>query len=207
MDSFLESYIEDSIRILQKVNKGDIENVLSEIKKVKKCNGRIFFVGVGGGAAHASHAVNDFRKIANIESYCVTDNVAELTARVNDDSWNNSYVEWIKLNKLREGDLVFVFSVGGGDTERNISNNIVNLLKYVREETEAKIVGIVGPNGGYTKKVADACVIIPVNMYDPISKNYITPHTEGFQSIFSHLIVSHPEIMYYNTKWETKYKE
>jgi D-sedoheptulose 7-phosphate isomerase len=207
MDSFLESYIEDSIRILQKVNKDDIENVLSEIKKVKYRNGRIFFVGVGGGAAHASHAVNDFRKIANIESYCVTDNVAELTARVNDDSWNNSYVEWIKLNKLRESDLVFVFSVGGGDAERNISNNIVNLLKYVREETEAKIVGIIGPNGGYTKKVADACVIIPINMYDPISKNYITPHTEGFQSIFSHLIVSHPEIMYYNTKWETKYKE
>lgn len=200
MSNFIKNYIEESFRILEEVNKDDIQSVIDQVKITKDSGGRIFFVGVGGGAAHASHAVNDFRKIANIESYCLTDNVYELTARVNDDSWDTSYVDSIMINKLKINDLIFVFSVGGGDEEKNISNNIVNLLKYVKDNTQARIVGIVGPNGGYTKKVANACITVP-------AKIVITPHTEGMQSIFSHLIVSHPDIMYYNTKWENELKE
>lgn len=195
---FANKYIEQTIDILNNINLEDIQKIVSIISKTKSNNGRLFFIGVGGGAAHASHAVNDFRKIAGIQSYCVTDNVSELTARINDDSWDDSYYQWLSLNNLKPEDTVFVFSVGGGSEDKNISNNIVRALTYVKKETLSKVVGIVGPNGGFTSKVADACVVLPIK-----EKEQITPHTEGIQSIISHMIVSFPSIMYYNTKWES----
>ena len=193
--SFSVGYIDETISILKEINIKQVEGVVREVKRVINTDGRIFFVGVGGGAAHASHAVNDFRKLAGIESYCVTDNVSELTARVNDDCWENSYVEYIKVSNPTRNDLVFVFSVGGGDKKKNVSNNIVNLLEYIKYNTQTKIVGVVGPNGGYTSDVANACVVMP-NM----QKN-ITPHTEGLQSVISHLIVTHPDICKNKTTW------
>lgn len=193
--SFSVEYIDETISLLKEINIKQVEGVVRQVKRVINTDGRIFFVGVGGGAAHASHAVNDFRKLAGIESYCVTDNVSELTARVNDDCWENSYVEYIKVSKPTRNDLVFVFSVGGGDKKKNVSNNIVNLLEYIKYNTQTKIVGIVGPNGGYTSDVANACVVMP-NM----QKN-ITPHTEGLQSVISHLIVTHPDICKNKTTW------
>jgi len=193
--SFSVEYIDSTINLLKEVNIKQIEGVVRQVKRVRSLGGRIFFVGVGGGAAHASHAVNDFRKLAGIESYCVTDNVSELTARVNDDCWENSYVEYIRVSNPTHKDLVFIFSVGGGDKEKNVSNNIVNLLEYIKYNTQTRIVGIVGPNGGYTKDVANSCVVIP-----DMLKN-ITPHTEGLQSVISHLIVTHPDICKNKTTW------
>ena len=157
----------------------------------------MFFVGVGGGAGNASHAVNDFRKIAGIESYAPTDNISELTARINDDGWDSSFVKWLKGSRLRDSDGVFVFSVGGGNLEKNISPNIVKALQFAKE-VGAKVFGIVGRDGGYTAKVADACVVIPT-----ISPETVTPHTEAFQGVVWHLIVSHPDIQKYEMKWES----
>jgi D-sedoheptulose 7-phosphate isomerase len=152
---------------------------------------------VGGGAGHASHAVNDFRKICGIESYAPTDNVSELTARINDDGWDTAYVNWLRGSKLSKDDMIFVFSVGGGNLEKGISVNIVNSLKFGKE-AGAKICGVVGRDGGYTASVADACVVIP-----PVNSETITPHTEGFQAIVWHLLVSHPELQKYEMKWES----
>jgi len=154
-------------------------------------------LGVGGSAGNASHAVNDFRKIAGIESYAPTDNVSELTARVNDDGWDSTFVNWLKGSKLNSNDCIFVFSVGGGNAEKNISNNLVEALKYAKK-IGSKIIGIVGRDGGYTAKVSDAVVIIPV-----VNIETITPHTEAFQAIIWHLIVSHPQLKYAQTKWES----
>jgi D-sedoheptulose 7-phosphate isomerase len=152
---------------------------------------------VGGSAANASHAVNDFRKIANIESYTPTDNVSELTARINDDGWDQSYVRWLMGSRLRRGDAVLVFSVGGGDAERHVSNNLVESLRLARE-VGAKIYGIVGRDGGFTAKVADACVIVPT-----VNSKTVTPHTEAFQAVVWHLIVSHPALAANEMKWES----
>ena len=163
----------------------------------RRFQGRLFFLGVGGGAAHASHAVNDFRKIAQIEAYTPTDNVAELTARINDDGWETAYVNWLKGSHLRSSDMVFVLSVGGGDRDNNVSTNIVQALQYAKE-IGAKICGAVGRDGGFTDKVADVCVLVPV-----VNPATITPHTESFQSVVLHLLVSHPRLQISSAKWES----
>ena len=194
---FIKQYFKDANAIIDKIDNLVIEKMVSVIKSVQRANGRIFFVGVGGGAGHASHAVNDFRKICGIESYTPTDNVSELTARVNDDGWETSYVNWLKGSKLNKNDMVFVFSVGGGNLEKNISANIVRSLELA-QKVGAKVCGVVGRDGGYTAKVADACVVIP-----PVNDETVTPHTEGFQAVIWHLLVSHPDLQKFEMKWES----
>lgn len=194
---YTNNYLKEVKEIVDKINIKDIKSVIEVIKFVKQENGRIFFVGVGGGAGHASHAVNDFRKIAGIESYTPTDNVSELTARINDDGWETSISKWLKISKLTKKDCLFVFSVGGGNEEKNVSINLINAIRYAKE-CGAKITGIVGKDGGYTAKTADACVIVPV-----VNDKSITPHTEAFQAVVWHLIVAHPEIQANEMKWES----
>ena len=165
--------------------------------KIRQGGGRLFFLGVGGGAGNASHAVNDFRKIAGIESYTPSDNVSELTARTNDEGWDTVFVEWLKGSRLNPNDGIFVFSVGGGDMERNISANLVRALQYAKV-VGAKIMRIVGRDGGYAGQVGDACLIIPT-----VNPNTVTPHTEAFQGVIWHLIVSHPKVQVSEMKWES----
>jgi len=165
--------------------------------ETRKRSGRLFILGVGGSAANASHAVNDFRKIVGIESYAPTDNVSELTARTNDDGWDTVFVEWLKSSKLRANDLLLVLSVGGGNLEKNVSPNLVSALKYAKE-VAAGVIGIVGRDGGYTAQAADACVIVPT-----VNSENITPHVEAFQAVIWHLLVSHPDLKASQTKWES----
>jgi len=195
--NYTAQYFEESIQILRRIDQNMIERMLELILQVRQKNGRIFFLGVGGGAGQASHAVNDFRKIAGIESYAPTDNVSELTARINDDGWDTSYRNWLQGSRLKQSDLVFVFSVGGGDVERNISVNLVKALQYGRE-VGAKICGVVGRDGGFTAQVADACLVIPV-----VNNETVTPHTESFQGLLCHLLVSHPKLRTAEMKWES----
>ena len=194
---YIGLYLSEAVEIALKIDKESIEKAINIILKLKENNGRLFILGVGGGAGNASHAVNDFRKIAGIESYTPTDNVSELTARVNDDGWETVFVNWLKGSKLNSKDCVFVFSVGGGNVEKNISVNLVKALQYSKE-VGSDIIGVVGRDGGYTAQIADACVIIP-----PLDKETITPHTESFQAVVWHLIVSHPLINAYGMKWES----
>jgi len=163
---------------------------------VRRDSGRLFFLGVGGSAANCSHAVNDFRKIVGIEAYAPTDNVSELTARTNDEGWASIFVEWLKVSKLASIDCVFIFSVGGGDAENNVSPNLVEAISYAKV-AKAKIVGVVGRDGGFTRKSADACVVVPT-----VNTETITPHTEALQSVVWHLLVSHPKLKLHRTKWE-----
>ncbi len=195
--SYINQYLDEAIKIIEQLDSTKIENMVALLVKVREDQGRIFFLGVGGGAGNASHAVNDFRKIAGIEAYAPTDNVSELTARTNDDGWESVFAKWLKVSKLNKNDMVFVLSVGGGNLEKNISANIVKALEYAKS-TGAKICGIVGRDGGYTAKVADACVIIPV-----VNKETVTPHTESFQALVWHLLVSHPELSINEMKWES----
>jgi len=195
--NFIEQYFKDAKTIIDQIDRLLIEKMVSVIKSVQLANGRIFFIGVGGGAGHASHAVNDFRKICGIESYAPTDNISELTARVNDDGWDTAYVNWLKGSKLNKNDMIFVFSVGGGNLEKEISVNIVKSLQFAKE-VGARICGVVGRDGGYTAKVADACVVLP-----PVNDDTVTPHTEGFQAVVWHLLVSHPDLQKYEMKWES----
>ena len=197
MNSYTHKYLEEVKEIAGKLDSSKIELVIKSLRELGEKNGRLFFLGVGGGAGNAAHAVNDFRKIAGIEAYTPTDNVSELTARVNDEGWRSVFVNWLKVSKLNSNDGVFVFSVGGGSEKENISANIVDALKYAKE-VGAKIFGIVGRDGGYTAKVADACIIIPI-----VSSDTVTAHTESFQAVISHLIVSHPEIKVTEMKWES----
>ncbi len=194
---YINRYFLEAKTIIDNIDKNEIFSMVSLIKKTRDDGGRLFILGVGGGAGHASHAVNDFRKICGIESYTPTDNVSELTARVNDDGWDTSYVNWLKISRLKQNDLILVFSVGGGNLEKNISVNILRSLEYAKK-CGTKVCGIVGRDGGYTAEVSDACAIIP-----PISSDTITPHTEAFQAIIWHLIVSHPELQQYEMKWES----
>lgn len=194
--NYIDTYLEEVIEIANRIDKDEIEKMVNVILEVKKNNGRIFMLGVGGGAGNASHAVNDFRKIAGIECYSPTDNVSELTARVNDDGWDTAFVNWLKGSRLNSKDCIFIFSVGGGNVEKNISVNLVNALKFGKE-VGCSIVGIVGKDGGYTAKVACACVIIPT-----VNSDTITPHTESFQGTIWHLIVTHPDIKSFEMKWE-----
>lgn len=195
-----EQYISELLEIAGRLDKNVIEKMADVISGTRDRGGRLFFLGVGGGAGHASHAVNDFRKIAGIESYAPTDNVSELTARINDDGWDTSYSNWLKGSRINSNDCVFVFSVGGGNLEKLISVNLVNALKLAKE-SGAYVIGIVGKDGGYTAKVADACLVIPV-----VNEKSITPHTESFQANIWHLLVTHPKVKANEMKWESAAK-
>ena len=194
---YIDKYLSEASQIIQKLDRNTIKKMVDLIVHTRTRGGRAFFLGVGGGAGHASHAVADFRKIAGMEAYTPSDNVSELTARVNDEGWETAYAAWLSGSHLRADDLVFVFSVGGGDLERNISPNLVRALEYARK-VGAKIMGVVGRDGGFTAQVADACVIVPT-----VNPQTITPHTEAFQAMIWHLLVSHPDVQIVAMKWES----
>ncbi|HUO05523.1 MAG TPA: SIS domain-containing protein, partial [Candidatus Binataceae bacterium] len=194
---YVKAYLKEAEKICATVPQEPIVRIVDGLVRLRAAGGRLFFLGVGGSAANASHAVNDFRKIANIESYCPTDNAAELTARINDDGWDSSFARWLQVSKLGRIDAVFILSVGGGDAERNVSANLVQAMKFARE-AGAKIYGIVGRDGGYTAKTADACVIVPT-----VNPATVTPHAEAFQAVVWHLIVSHPALIANEMKWES----
>ena len=198
---YSELHLSETVEIIKKIDTKKIENMVNLILNVKKEKGRIFFLGIGGSASNCSHAVNDFRKIIGIESYAPTDNVSELTARTNDEGWSTIFTEWLKISNLNSKDLIFVFSVGGGSLEKNISPNLVEAMKY-GQSIGCKLAGIVGRDGGYTNKVADVCVLVPT-----VNKKTTTPHTEAFQAVICHLIISHPKLKLYETKWESVSKK
>jgi D-sedoheptulose 7-phosphate isomerase len=195
--SFAQQYLNEAKQIIEKLDTAPIERMIDLLAELRENGGRLFIIGVGGGAGHAGHAVNDFRKIAGIEAYAPSDNVSELTARVNDEGWDTTYAAWLKVSRLAAGDMLMVFSVGGGDLKRNISANIVRAVQYGKE-AGAKVVGILGRDGGYTASVADACVIVPT-----VNAQAVTPHTESFQAVIWHLIVSHPRLQMMSNKWES----
>lgn len=194
--SYAQQHLQEAVKLIELLDVESIENVAKLLCAIKERGGRLFFLGVGGSAANCSHAVNDFRKIVGIESYAPTDNVAELTARINDEGWSTIFAAWLKTSRLSAKDAVFVMSVGGGNLEKNVSPNLVEALKYAKH-VGATITGIVGRDGGYTATVADACVIVPT-----INPDKVTPHTEAFQAVIWHLLVSHPLLMANETKWE-----
>jgi D-sedoheptulose 7-phosphate isomerase len=198
--SYAEKHMAEAAEIISKIDVNAIEKMADLLATVKKEEGRIFFLGVGGSAGNCSHAVNDFRKIVGIESYAPTDNVSELTARTNDDGWPSVFVEWLKISKLKAKDVLFIFSVGGGNLEKNISPNLVEAIKLAKI-VGAKVTGVVGRDGGYTAQAADACVIIPT-----VNTETITPHSEAFQAVVWHLLVSHPKLKENQTKWESAVK-
>lgn len=197
MESYISRYLREVGQIAEKIDQQQVQGIIDVLVETRNQNGRLFILGVGGGAGNATHAVNDFRKIADIESYAPTDNVSELTARVNDDGWETSFSRWLQGSHLRKGDALLVFSVGGGNLEKNVSANIVRALELARK-VGAKITGIVGRDGGYTAKVADAAVVIPT-----ISDDTVTPHAESFQAVVWHLIVSDPRLKANEMKWES----
>ena len=194
---YTKKHLNETSSIIKNLNIKIIEKIVNLIVKIKSGGGRIFFLGVGGSAGNCSHAVNDFRKIIGIECYAPTDNVSELTARTNDEGWSTVFLEWLKISKLSDNDMLFIFSVGGGNLKKKVSTNLVEALKYGKH-IGSKIVGIVGRDGGYTAKVSDACLIIPT-----VNPKTITPHSEAFQSIIWHLLVSHPKLKSKQTKWES----
>jgi len=200
MISYSKQHLAEAGKILENIDDSVIEKMVNIIVKTRENNGRLFFLGVGGSAGNASHAVNDFRKIVGIESYAPTDNVSELTARTNDEGWDTIFSEWLKISKLNSNDTLFILSVGGGNIEKNISPNLVKALQLAQAKG-SKIIGIVGRDGGYTAKVADAAVIVPI-----INSDNITPHSEAFQAVIWHLMVSHPLLKIKQTKWESTQK-
>ena len=195
--SFARCYLDEVCVIAGKIDEGTIERMVELIVLIRERQGRLFFLGVGGGAGNAAHAVNDFRKIAAIESYAPTDNVSELSARANDNGWESVFVDWLKGSRLTRHDGVFVFSVGGGSAEKGVSANIVEALVYAKE-VGAAVMGIVGRDGGYTARVADACVVVPT-----VNAATVTPHAESFQAVVWHLLVSHPRVKVTEMKWES----
>jgi D-sedoheptulose 7-phosphate isomerase len=198
--NYSQQHVNEAITILNTLDVDTIEKMADLLATVKQEHGRLFFLGVGGSAGNCSHAVNDFRKIVGIESYAPTDNVSELTARTNDEGWATIFVEWLKTSRLGEKDALFILSVGGGNLENNISPNLVEALKYAKT-VGAKVTGIVGRDGGYTAKVADVCAIVPT-----VNAETITPHSEAFQAVIWHLLVSHPKLKANDTKWESAVK-
>jgi D-sedoheptulose 7-phosphate isomerase len=194
---YIKQHLAEVKEVLSQLNISEIEKVVQLLVSLRQRGGRLFFLGIGGSAANASHAVNDFRKISGIETYAPTDNVSELTARANDGGWESIFSEWLKVSRLNSKDMIFIFSVGGGDLEHNVSPNLVRALQYAKE-VGCTTAGVVGRDGGFTAKVADACIIIPV-----VNPTNTTPHTEAFQSVISHLLVSHPALKASPTKWET----
>jgi len=197
MDDFASHYLSETIEAVRRLDAGSIEALVDGLAGIRDSGGRLFILGVGGSAGHAGHAVNDFRKLCGIESYAPTDNVSELTARVNDEGWESCFAEWLRVSRLRARDGVLVFSVGGGNREKKVSVNIVRALELARE-SKAKVFGIVGRDGGYTKQVADACVVIPT-----VVAERTTPHVEGLCAVVWHLLVSHPKLQRVATKWES----
>jgi D-sedoheptulose 7-phosphate isomerase len=190
-------FLTEAKQVIDGLDVEAIERMALLLEQVRERGGRLFILGVGGSAANASHAVNDFRKIAGIEAYAPTDNVSELTARTNDEGWPTIFVEWLRISRLKSEDLIFVLSVGGGNLERNVSPNLVTALTYA-QEVGTPIIGIVGKDGGYTAKVATACAIVPT-----VNPDHVTPHSEAFQAVIWHLLVSHPRLMSRQTKWES----
>jgi D-sedoheptulose 7-phosphate isomerase len=195
--TFSATFLAEAQDVIDKINVDDVERMVQIIARTKAAGGRLFILGVGGSAGNASHAVNDFRKIVGIEAYAPTDNVSELTARTNDEGWASVFIEWLKISRLRGSDTVCVFSVGGGNLEKMVSPNLVHALRYAKD-IGASVVGIVGRDGGFTATVADACVIIPT-----VNPDHVTPHSEAFQAVIWHLIVSHPALKAVQTKWES----
>ena len=195
--TYARQHLDEAKRIIDELDAESIERVADVLYAVRARGGRLFFLGVGGSAANCSHAVNDFRKIAGFEAYAPTDNVSELTARANDEGWASIFVEWLRGSRLRKEDGLVVFSVGGGSLDKNISPNLVHALELARQ-VGASIVGVVARDGGYTKQVADACVLIPT-----VNDGTITPHAEAFQAVIWHLLVSHPRLKQAQTKWES----
>ncbi len=198
--SYAAQHMKEAAEIIQKIDVSAIEKMVDLLAMVKADGGRIFFLGVGGSAGNCSHAVNDFRKIVGIESYAPTDNVSELTARTNDEGWATVFVEWLKISKLQPKDALFIFSVGGGNLEKNISSNLVEAIKLAKS-VGAKVTGVVGRDGGYTAQAANACVVVPT-----VNPETITPHSEAFQAVVWHLLVSHPKLKANQTKWESAVK-
>lgn len=195
--SYIDDYLKEAISILEKIDRAQVEKMVRLLVKIREEKGRLFFLGVGGSAGNASHAVNDFRKLAGFEVYTPVDNVSELTARTNDEGWETVFVEWLKGSQLRREDGVFVFSVGGGNAEKNISANLVHALTYAKS-VRARILGVVGRDGGFTAKVADACLIVPT-----VNPSTVTPHVESFQAVIWHLLASEPRLKRVENKWES----
>jgi D-sedoheptulose 7-phosphate isomerase len=195
--SFADTYLAETARILESLDRDVLERMAHALASARDSGGRLFVLGVGGSAAHASHAVNDFRKLCEFEAYAPTDNVSELSARVNDDGWESVFAAWLVGSRLQERDAVLVFSVGGGDADRNVSANLVRALEYARE-VGARIFGIVGRDGGFTVRVAEECIVIP-----PVADERVTPHTEGLCAVVWHLLVSHPALQRQGTHWES----
>ena len=196
MKKYIKKHLIETIKIIEKIDSDKIEEIANNLKKLKNSNGRLFILGVGGSAANASHAVNDFRKICNIESYAPTDNVSELTALTNDVGWDYVFSEWLKESNLKKNDLILVFSVGGGSIKNNVSVNLVNAIKFSKKRG-CKVLSIVGKNNGNAAKNSDVACVIPT-----VNKSNITPHTEAFQGVVWHALVSHPELKKNKTKWE-----
>lgn len=194
---FIKEFLSEASQIINQLNTQQIENAVNLLAATRAQEGRLFILGVGGSAANASHAVNDFRKIVGIESYAPTDNVSELTARTNDEGWSTIFAKWLEVSRLKAKDIILVLSVGGGNAEKNVSPNLISALQYAKQ-IGTKIIGIVGRDGGYTAQVADACVLIPT-----INTENTTPHAEAFQGVVWHLLVSHPKLKATQTKWET----
>jgi len=197
LEGYVETYLAEAAEISRRLSRSEISRIVEGLIALRHSGGRLFILGVGGSAANASHAVNDFRKIANIESYTPADNVSELTARINDDGWDSSYAAWLRASRLGARDALLVFSVGGGNQEKHISVNLIEAIELGRG-IGAKVFGVVGRDGGYTAQAADACVVIPT-----ISGATVTPHAEAFQAVVWHLIVSHPALRANEMKWET----
>jgi D-sedoheptulose 7-phosphate isomerase len=196
MSDHTQNYFHEVVEVARGIDQREVDRMIDILAEVRG-KGRLFILGVGGGAGNAGHAVNDFRKLCGIEAYAPTDNVSELTARVNDDGWPTSFANWLKGSRIRADDVVLVFSVGGGNAEKNISANIVAALK-VAKASGAKVIGVVGRDGGYTKQVADACVVVPT-----VNPNSVTPHTEAFQAVVWHGMVTHPKLIVNEMKWES----
>ena len=194
--TFTDQFLEECLEVIRRLDRAAIERLAELLASTRNAGGRLFILGVGGSAANASHAVNDFRKIAAIESYAPTDNISELTARTNDEGWTSVFEAWLRVSRLRAEDMILVFSVGGGSLEKQVSPNLVAALQFARA-VGAKIGGIVGRDGGFTAKVADACVIVPT-----VNATHVTPHSEAFQAVVWHLLVSHPALKAAPTKWE-----
>jgi len=195
--TFTEQFVAEAAEVLKRIDTGAVERVAALLAECRAAGGRLFILGVGGSAANASHAVNDFRKICGMEAYAPTDNVSELTARTNDEGWAGVFESWLKVSRLRASDALLVFSVGGGNLEKNVSPNLVAAVRYAKS-AGATVTGIVGRDGGYTAQAADACVIVPT-----VNPTHVTPHTEAFQAVIWHLLVSHPVLKAAETKWES----
>lgn len=198
--SYTEQYLGEAAQVIERIDREAIDRLVALVVETREKGGRLFILGVGGSAGNASHAVNDFRKIAGMEAYAPTDNVSELTARINDEGWESSFAQWLAGSRLKEQDLVLVFSVGGGNRQLNVSANLVKALEYART-VGAKVGGIVGRDGGYTAQVADACLIVPT-----VNPQSITPLAESFQALVWHLIVSHPQVQVGAAKWESLHR-